>query len=269
MLEGLEGAFLTAFASVLILTSRHTPLPQFAPPIMISAAPMRSLPRSKDTVFLELFQSLDQCISLSSTQDAFDSLLCSAFFDPCVPCNLLGAVSLGMRKAFSTGDKINNRQLLSAVINIKPNLSLLWAVAVCNGQATSFLNMALHSLPPICLVAAFWTNTAQSFLQIAYHVRDSDENMIHRADEFQTSYFSRPEISVPWSPLPPFGTTPVQNLSLGVRAHLSHMHRPVSWRIYWILDSGERIPASTEHQLRLVEAHSIYPSCSAGHTNNE
>ncbi|KAJ5457691.1 hypothetical protein N7475_009079, partial [Penicillium sp. IBT 31633x] len=102
-----------------------------------------------------------------------------------------------------------------------------------------------------------------------YHVRDSDENMIHRADEFQTSYFSRPEISVPWSPLPPFGTTPVQNLSLGVRAHLSHMHRPVSWRIYWILDSGERIPASTEHQLRLVEAHSIYPSCSAGHTNND
>ncbi|KAE8368153.1 hypothetical protein BDV27DRAFT_168509 [Aspergillus caelatus] len=192
LLEGLEGEFLTGFASVLMLTSRHAPPPKFSPPIMILTAPMRSSPRPKDMDLLQLFRSTEKCISLSPTQDALDSLLCSTFFDPCVPCNFAGAASLGVRKALSTVDKIDNRQLLSVVTNVKPYLSLLWASAVCNDRVTSFLNMALRSLRPICLVAAFWTNTAQSFHQIAYSVQES-ESIISRALEFQTSYFSRPE----------------------------------------------------------------------------
>lgn len=267
LLEGLEGEFITGFAAVLILTSRHAPPPKFAPPIMISRAPTRSLPKRKDTAFLKLFQSIDKCLSLSSTQDALDSLLCSTFFDPRVPCNLVGAASLGVKKALSTMDKIDNCQLLSAVTNMKPHLSLLWAAAVCNDQATSFLNMALHSLPPISLVAAFCTNTAQSFLQIAYPVHKPEEPITSRALEFQTSYFCRPELSVPWSTAPPFGTTPVENLSLDVRAHLSHIHRPISWRLYWILDSGERVPASAEHHVSLVDVSSMCYSCATDHTN--
>ncbi|KAE8373038.1 hypothetical protein BDV26DRAFT_301345 [Aspergillus bertholletiae] len=257
VLECMEGEFLTGLTSVLIMTSRHIPPPRFAPPIMISTAPMRSVPRPKSMILLDMFRSIDKCISLSSTQDALDSLLCSAFFDPCVPCNLIGAASLG----------IDNRQLLSAVSNKRPHLSLLWAAAVCNDQVTPFLNMALCSLPPICLVAAFWTNTAQSFLQIKYRRMDSNASVIPRADEFQTSYLCRPELSVPWSPAPPFSTTPVENLSLEVRAHIEHAHRPLSWRIYWNLDSGERVPSSEQHPLRLMEAHSIDYSCSLSHSN--
>ncbi|KAE8410183.1 hypothetical protein BDV36DRAFT_302996 [Aspergillus pseudocaelatus] len=267
VLERMEEEFLTGLTSVLIMTSRHVPPPRFAPPMVISTAPMRSLPRPKNMILLEMFRSIDKCMSLSSTQDAMDSLLCSAFFDPCVPCNLMGAASLGVRKALSIADEIDNRQLLSAIANKRPHLSLLWAAAVCNDQVTPFLNMALCSLPPICLVAAFWTNTAQSFLQIKYRVMDSNSSMISRADEFKTSYFCRPNLSVPWSPAPPFGTTPVRNLSLEVRAHLAHVHRPISWRIYWNLDSGGRVPSSEQHQLRLIEAHSICHSCSPSHTN--
>ncbi|KNG90611.1 hypothetical protein ANOM_001329 [Aspergillus nomiae NRRL 13137] len=247
VLEGLEGEFLTGFASVLMLTSRHTPPPKFAPPMLISAAPRRSSLRPKDMVFLELYRSIDKFMSLSSTQDALDSLLCGVFFHPSVPCNLVGAVSLGVKKALSEVDRIDNRHLLSAVTNMKPYLSLLWAAAVCNDQVASFLNMALSGLPPICLVAAFWTNTAQSFLQIVYPAHDSEESITSRAHEFQTSFFCRLELSVPWSPAPPFGTTPVKNLSLEVRAHVAHTHRPISWRIYWILDSGEGFrPAQNE-----------------------
>jgi hypothetical protein len=65
-------------------------------------------------------------------------------------------------------------------------------------------------------------------------------------------------MSAPWSPAPPFGSTPVRNLSLEVRAHLTHMHRPVSWRIHWVLESGERVPASPQNQIRPVQVHDIY-----------
>ncbi|RAH72565.1 uncharacterized protein BO66DRAFT_26040 [Aspergillus aculeatinus CBS 121060] len=266
--NGLEGEFLIGFACVLISTSRHAPPPKLAPPTMIPAVPMHSPLSAKDMMLFELFKSVDKCISLSSTQDALDSLLCSAFFDPCVPCNLFGAASLGVSKALSTMEKIDNRQLLSAITNKKPQLSLLWAAAVCNGQATSFLNLSLHSLPPICLVAAFWTNTIQSFLQIAYSVRDSEESIIARANEFRTSYFCRPDLFVPWSPAPPFGTTPVHNLSLEVRAHLEHMHVPLSWRNYWLLDSGERIPAGSQHDLEVVKADGLCHPCPAGQSND-
>ncbi|KAE8151315.1 hypothetical protein BDV25DRAFT_128842 [Aspergillus avenaceus] len=264
MSESLEGEFLTGFASVLILTSRHAPPPKFAPPVMISTAPMPCSPSKKDGVFLELFQSIDKFICLSATQDAMDSLICSAFFDPCVPCNFLGAASLGVKKALSTVEKVDNGLLLSAVTNMKPHLSLLWAAVVCNDQVTAFLNMAFRGLPPICLIAAFWTNTPQSFLQITYPIRGSQESAISRTSEFQTSYFCRPTLSVPWSPAPPFGATPVENLSLEVRVHLAHIHRPISWRIYWILDSNERIPAGAEHQFGLVEARSMWYSGSSG-----
>lgn len=77
--------------------------------------------------------------------------------------------------------------------------------------------------------------------------------MIPRANEFQASYFCRPDISVPWSPAPPFGATPVKNLSLKVRAHLAHQRRPVSLMICWVLYSGERIPASKNHRPGFVQ----------------
>ncbi|PYI21877.1 hypothetical protein BO99DRAFT_327433 [Aspergillus violaceofuscus CBS 115571] len=262
--EGLEGELLTGFVSVLISTSRHAPSPKFAPPIKVSTPPIRSSQKLQDKPFSELFDSIDRCLSLSSTQDALDSLLCSAFFDPCVPCNLVGATSLGVKEALSQLDGIDNRQLLLAITNTKPHLTLLWAAAVCNGQATSFLKLALHGLPPICLVAAFWTNTTQSFLQILYPVRNSEVSIVPRANEFQTSYFCRPELSVPWSHAPPFGTTTVKNLSLEVRAHLAHIHVPISWRNYWLLDSGERIPAGSQHEIARVEADIICHSIPQG-----
>lgn len=224
--------------------------------MMIPAASTLPPPR-QHMIFNELFQSIDKCIFLSSTQDALDSLLCSAFFDPYIPCNFVGAASLGVRKAISTANAIDNRKLLNAITYMNPHLRILWTAAVYNNQANSLLNMALYSLPPISLVAAFLTNTIHSFLQVRYCLGDLKKSMIPRANEFQASYFCRPDISVPWSPAPPFGATPVKNLSLEVRAHLAHQHRPVSWMICWILDSGERIPASKNHRPGFVQIDSM------------
>lgn len=221
--------------------------------MMVPATSTLLPPPRQDKIFNEVFQSIDKCIFLSSTQDAIDSLLCSAFFDPYIPCNFVGAASLGINKAISTANAVDYQKLLNATTHMKPNLRILWSAAVCNDQANSLLNMALYSLPPISLVAAFLTNTIQSFLQVRYCWSDLEKSKIPRANEFQTSYFCRPDISVPWSPAPPFGATLVKNLSLEVRAHLAHQHKPVSWMICWILDSGERIPASKNHRPVFVQ----------------
>lgn len=264
--KSLEGELLTGLASVPMLASRDAPPPKLAPPIMISANP-HPPKRQDSTVFHELYQSTDKFISISSTQDALDSLLCSAFFDPCVPCNQIGAASLGVKKAISADDEIDNQLLLKRITYMRPYLSLLWAAAVCTEQAPFFLNICLQNLSPICLPAGFWTNTAQSFLQAKYHDDTSKGTAISRAAEFQTSYFCRPDIPVPWSPASPFGTTTTSNLSLEVRAHLAHVHRPIPWATYWVLESGEKIQASSQHLLEPVQIDGIFCDNTVGHIN--
>ncbi|RAL04240.1 uncharacterized protein BO80DRAFT_400647 [Aspergillus ibericus CBS 121593] len=263
--EGLEGELIIGLAAVLFLTSRNAPSPKFAPPILNLGIPRSST--KKELVWHQLFQSIDKCMFLSCTQDALDSVLCSVFFDPSIPCNLMGAASLGVRKALSKGGEVDLQQLLNAITNIKPQLSILWAGVLCSHQATSFLKLTFRNLPPINLAAALWTNTAQSFLQIAYESSDVPEPITPRANEFQTSYFCRSVISVPWSPAPPFGATPISNLSLEVRAHLAHIHIPRSWRIYWNLTSGKQVPASATHYLTPVHIDGIHQSYSTEHAN--
>jgi hypothetical protein len=227
--ENLLNEFLTGFATVLMLTSRNTPLPRMESPVPVSHSTARRA--TIDTRFWKLFKDIDKFMCLSATQDALDSILCSAFFDPSVPCNLVGAASLGIKQAVLAGN--NEYDLfLQAIAIKKPHLSFLWNAAVSSGQAKSLLSMALMDLPPVCLPAALWTNTLQSFLQIDYCPNVPEEGAIARANEFATSFFCREEVSVPWTPSPPFGTTTVKNLSLEVREHYGHGHRLLAWEIW-------------------------------------
>lgn len=257
----------TGLASALLLTSRNTPSPILAPAVAAPTASAASPPRAKHAVFHALYQSIDKFLTLSSTQDALDSLICSAFFDPSVPCNFMGAASLGVRKALSTVDKIDNQQLLKAITYKSPSLCHFWVAAIRGGQVDSFLNMSLYNLPPICLVSAFWTDATQSFLQMEYCSSEVEKKVVTRAKEFQTSFYCRPGTSVPWSPAPPFGTTPVENVSLEIRQHLGHMHRPISWTTCWVLSSGKRIPATKPYQIRQSQAQRVYHPSSTEHSN--
>lgn len=187
-------------------------------------------------------------------REALDSLLCSAFFDPGVPCNLLGAISLGIKDAM-TPNEDNHRTLIEAITERRPHLALLWRGAMCTGQATPLLQRAMKDLPPISLVAAFWTNTIQSFLQVSYVASGTRETSISRACEFTTSYFCRNEASIPWSAAPPFGSTSTSNLSVEVRHHYRHNHRPLWWRSYWILRSGERVPVTPPKRITPTPIH--------------
>lgn len=251
---GLETELVTALAMILMLTSRNAPPPKLAEPVMIPRTALS--PRKRSELSERLFRSIDKCMSLSSTQDALDSLMCSAFFNPGVPCNLIGALSLGISEALLPADN-NYDTSIETIADKSPELALLWAATVCNGQVVSMLNIALKSLPPICLVAAFWTNTLQSFLQIPYNPRDTMKTSILRSCEFSTSYFCRPESSVPWSPAPPFGSTIGRNLSLEVEQHYRHKHKPIQWIAYWILRSGEKVPATDQNWLKPLPLYSL------------
>jgi hypothetical protein len=245
------------------MTSRNAPAPRFAPP-RIPTALLTPQSQQKKSLFYGLLDIMDKFMTLSSTEDALDSLACGVFFDPSVPCNLMGAASLGIKQGLSTANEIDNRKLLQAITYTKPHLSLFWAALVRSDLVTPYLNMAFYSLPPICLPAGFWTGTTQSFLQISYHLQGSEKAVIPRVHEFQTSFYCRPDTSVPWSPTPPFGQTLIENLSLDVRTHLTHMHMPLSWATCWVLGSGEKIPASEQCPVRHIQVRGMYHSCSIG-----
>jgi hypothetical protein len=189
-------------------------------------------------------------MALSATQDALDSLVCSTFFNPGVPCSLVGAASLGISEALLPADGCGFSKLLQAIAVNRSCMSLLWHALVNSHQAPRFLTLALKQLPPICLPAAFWTNTKQSFVQEKY---DSDylrNDTISCADEFIHSYYCRSEVLVPRSPVPPFGSTCTKNLSFEVRLHYLHSHTPCSWKSYWVQLSGARVPASARYQIK-------------------
>ncbi|PGH05001.1 hypothetical protein AJ80_08428 [Polytolypa hystricis UAMH7299] len=181
--------------------------------------------------------------------DALDSLICSTFVDPSIPCNLVGAASFGIREALLPANSDGSSRLLQAITDKRLCMSLLWNAVVCSHQATEFLTLALQ-VPPICLPAAFWTNTTQSFLQVTYDPDNLREETIRRADEFINSYYCRPETLDPRTPAPPFGSTCTENLSLDVRLHYQYRHTPLTWKSYWVQLSGGKVPASLRHRIK-------------------
>ncbi|PYI00192.1 hypothetical protein BO71DRAFT_341601 [Aspergillus ellipticus CBS 707.79] len=244
--EQLEQEFLVGLATVLLLTSRNTPSPRMEPPITISRPATKSA--QSHTKFRQLFKRIDKCMSLSATQDALESLLCSAFFNPGIPCNLVGAESFGIKQAL-LADGTEYDTFLKGIATRAPYLIFFWRAAVQNDQVLPLLNLALRRLPPICLVAAFWTNTIQSFLQVKYFSQSIKPDFITRAEEFSISFYCRNETPVPWTPSPPFGVTNLENLSLEIKAHHEHSHWPRSWSNKWVLRSGENVTINSKDQI--------------------
>ncbi|KAL9024572.1 MAG: hypothetical protein Q9196_006423 [Gyalolechia fulgens] len=123
-----------------------------------------------------------------------------------------------------------------------PKISPLWLATIWNGQSSRVLKSAWGGLPPISLPAASWTDTIQSFLQASYLPITDRRDAIPRAREYSVAYLVRPDIIIPFTPSPPFGETAPSNLSLEVKEHLEHNHRPILHRTSWVLETGEELP---------------------------
>lgn len=92
--------------------------------------------------------------------------------------------------------------------------------------------------PAVCIPLAVWTRTVQTAWQVPY-VSDHGEDAISRAKEFSLLFLTRPDIIQPLPRAPPFGKTPIRNLSLALREHLSHDHRFSSAKFYEILRNND------------------------------
>ncbi|GLA50911.1 hypothetical protein AnigIFM63604_007235 [Aspergillus niger] len=254
--EGLEAELLTGLASVLMLLSRNE-RPWLSPPTSIPKTPTTpaSTCSARSHALYKLWGCLDKAMYLSSTRAAIESLIRSAFFDSSVPCDLLGASFSGIREALSSADEFDPQRALHAITNRRPHLSPLWAAEICMDPDTLSYEV-LDCLPPICLPAALWTGTMQSFLQVAYRSDEPAdlEAKLLRAREFQIAYFCQPSIPVPETPAPPFGETILNNVSREVETHMAHEHMTRSWQMYWTTKSGAKKPATAQYVLELVEA---------------
>jgi hypothetical protein len=71
--------------------------------------------RGQNEDFYEsLFNCINSCITLSCISDGINSLLCGVFFEPTVPCNLVGAHMLGVMKAI--GSLQNDPRILASLM---------------------------------------------------------------------------------------------------------------------------------------------------------
>jgi hypothetical protein len=192
--------------------------------------------------FSVLSSYLDSCITLSCCPEGIDSLLCSVFFDPRVSCNLVGAQMTGVMEALLPiqGD---GKLLLSLMTRRCAKLVPLWAAAVCIQQVQHIFKKSAGGTPPLGLPVASWTGIIESFIQLRFSSGVLPASEILRAEEWRLTYLITAERLPPDSPSPPFGKTTVCNLNVDVRRHLGHDHKLLSYRMYWILEMGEKFPA--------------------------
>ena len=209
-----------------------------APPMSAAGA------NNQNDCYTALFNCLDNCITLSCSSEGIKSLLCSSFFEPSVPCNLIGAHILGIRRVIEAVQS-DEQTLTALMITCNSNLSPLWRAAVWSGYWKKTLKSAMGDLPPITLAVASWTGTVQSFLQVDYRPLTNKSDYLARVCEFSYAYMISPSVSVPFTPSPPFDEVALDNTNLDIKAHLPHHHEPRWHRTYWILNQGEELLAQT------------------------
>jgi hypothetical protein len=187
-----------------------------------------------------LFKLIDNGMTLSCTSAGVESLLCSAFFDPHIPCNLVGANDLGILKAlgpFEEGFEL----LASAISTLHPKLALLWVANMWTCQARQIIKSALQAMPLSSTVIAAWTGLYQSSLHVQYRPLEKDSLLINRTHEFSTTLFVRADVNVMQVRAPPFGSTMKENTSIEVRTHLDHDHKLRQMRRMLIIPTGEAV----------------------------
>ena len=201
-----------------------------------------------ENFYKRLSKNLSRCITLSCCDECIDSLLCSAFFEPRVPCNLLGAHVSGVRKAIEPA-RSDAKVFARLMVRQNPKTSALWLAAMWTGQADRLLNCAFGGTPPVSLPVASWTGDLQSFVQAGYYSISNRDGLIPRAEEFTTIYLVHPDARVPFTPSPPFGEIAISNTSLEVQSHLLHDHKMMESTTYWIFDAEELYPAQEKSRI--------------------
>lgn len=232
-----------ALAVVLMFPEHRLNPIRLAPLAMPLAVPQGCLDSPFEKQYsTSLFECLGQCITLSCCEEGIASLLCSSVFEPNVPCNMVGAHLSGIGKALESVS-YDSRIFARLMTARNPMTSSLWLAAIWMGQASKLFISALEGMPPINLSIASWTGNLQSFLQVGYDSISFRDGYVSRAQEFIAIYSLYSNATMPFAPSPPFGEVAASQLSLEVRKHLCHNHKPIRASTYWVSRSGLLTPA--------------------------
>lgn len=192
---------------------------------------------------------LPHFMALSCTSGLVASCLLASFWEPGIPCNLASQWLTPMREAASPFIHSKNiHPIIIAMSQHRPNIASLWLGSAITGLLPRVFEVSRSFLPTVCLEAAVWTSSPQSFMDPQYHriapVRNIDGiDMIPREDEFRLLFITDADSqeygNPPLSPYPPFGLVNVQSTSLGVRLHLPCDHRPEYHSWEWVCENGK------------------------------
>lgn len=178
-------------------------------------------------------------MTLSCNVRGLRALLSGSFFEPDVPCNLVGP---WIQPIFEIIDGQDLEGLAIIMGRRQPALAALWFGAIMLGLETSVLQSVQIGLFPVEPNAAAWTGTIQSFINVLppriYSTLDKE---IDRADECRLLYLIGSESyqRFPVSPWRPFGSTPLIYTELEVQRHATckgHTLQYLSWG--WDTNNG-------------------------------
>jgi len=216
---------------------------------------------SPSSIDLE-YSNLSRYMALSSHPNFLSSALWGIFWEPRVDCNLVtpwfDAIIEVVRPLINGGDL----EMLGHVLAPRrPNIAPLWyGIAACGPTKTlnsiiPFLEMLLTPVPwrPIPEVAA-WTGSPQSFMDLSGsgpYVQEGGQ--VGRIDVWRLRHECwdlEPEGIVfrraPMCPWPPFGSMPVDELDVSVRAHIRcGRHRWAYSRWTWVFEDGTELADET------------------------
>lgn len=239
--EALFQESIIALAVVMMLPSRAynkaVLLPQRSPSILKAGSTA-----TRKSTFYELTSNLDKCMTLSCSPEGIDSLLCSVFFDPAISCNLIGGHMTGTMDALLPLHE-GGKTFLRVICNQFSKLAPLWTAAVCIHETELIFGKCAGGTPPLDLPVASWTGVIESFVQVHYSSDGLAADELLRAEEWKNLYLITAERLPPFAPSPPFGKTDESNLNIDIRKHLGHDHQLLLYRMYWILKTGEKVPA--------------------------
>jgi hypothetical protein len=245
----LYGQCSAALASALyipLLSGRRISLPMPKPAIeMINQTTPVNPSRN-----LELVRNhgrlLPYYMSLSTNVWGMRSLLCSTFFNPDIPCNL---VSAWLNPAFAIIDPFldeRNMDKLAAILGRRqPRLAALWLGAIIMGMAKTVIRDLKNGLSAPDLHAAAWTGSVQSFITLG--IRTLDRQMISREDECRLLFITATSAAdnhsrVPVYPWKPFGKSHIRDTELEVQQHIQcncHCLEYEAW--HWSLTNGREL----------------------------
>lgn len=257
LLHNLGSQFLVALAAALTFpTHKHYKTEVRLPlPTQTGRKSSTTTSEKMPSQWATIKEHLPHYISLSCCPELVMSTLCGMFWEPDVPCNLVGPWLHPILNEVPDAETIAAKpgfyhEIVAIICGFRrPQICPLWLGAVASGLTPRILRLVERGKPPLNLLAFPWTGCPQGFMDIPgsgpYVHGDASGDMVDRADvwrllhvlpleEDDYGYHNRP--LTPWMP---FGKTRKEYCSLNIFCHLGCPRHHLEYQHWnWKLDDG-------------------------------